>query len=135
MRLDHLLSREKAEAEMRKLIPRSMREISGNANRSSKEAIPRWQSSKSESNTGEWVDKDAQRQRKLLSNESASEICIVFRVRQENSGANGTEIERKRDGREENGSGAKAKRKGRKPKGNLRERAKQRLRPKNLIVP
>ena len=41
MRLDHLLSREKAEAETRKLIPRSMRERSGNAAHSSKEAVPK----------------------------------------------------------------------------------------------
>ena len=41
VRLDHLLSREKAEVETRKLIPRSMRERSGNAAHSSKEAVPK----------------------------------------------------------------------------------------------
>ena len=62
MRLDHLLSRETAEAEMRKLIPRSMR------TKNSHELLVRQRSStaakheNASANAGVQVARDAQRQ-------------------------------------------------------------------------
>ena len=90
MRLDHLLSREKAEAEMRKLIPRSMQAeeierdqklVKGSCPKDSKKAQRASQTPES------GLTRTHSVKRKLLNARARIEICIVFRVRQENSGA------------------------------------------------
>ena len=64
MRLDHLLSRETAEAEMRKLIPRSMRERVEETHYSLvKEAAQAAKHENASANAGEQVAQDAQRRR------------------------------------------------------------------------
>ena len=70
MRLDHLLSREKAEGETRKLIPRSMRASeSGSEEKRSKLVKGAARAAKhgnASAKTGESVAQDAQRHGKLL---------------------------------------------------------------------
>ena len=70
MRLDHLLSREKAEGETRKLIPRSMRasESGSEETRSKlvKGAARAAKHGNASAKTGESVAQDAQRHEKLL---------------------------------------------------------------------